>query len=554
MLSALINHIIITLSCLVSGILFYSLFPQKNESRPFVFYLLSGLILLTACMQIIAIFYPINVHIQLCVGIILLLFVAIKWHRHKGLFKKLSNEFLSWPVLTRILFFIVWLAILLINAGPVIMDDTESYHIQSIKWIREYGSVPGLVNLHERFGFNSSWFSSVALFSWPGETGNFALLNGVVSMWFCFWLISRYHEEREQSHHQGAFSILVVFICCLIAWPLLRGNAASTNYDFITTILVVILFVEIFDSKSFSPSLEWIIWPVYLFTVRIINFPLLLLAVVGMVVFIRQKNYKSVFAPIVFCLFLIIPFIIRNVIITGYPFYPSTSFDLTSVDWKPDPQMTERLLEYIKYYNRVSTTHLEIDQTKALGTNWISSWFKYLFLFDKLLVVTGLIGIVLSIAKLFTQKNKTTILLITISVFWLIGWFIISPDPRFVYGILLFGIFLLAYNIISLINQLSLIHATLNVLVIAIIIASSYYFVAKLWKQPDFRNWLSPATLPRPPVKETVIGGIIFRVPEPINNNWNARCYGTGLPCLYKIDPRLKPRGKNIADGFRLEK
>ena len=554
MLSALIAHIIITLSCLVGGIVFYSLFPQKGQSRPVVFYLISGLIVFTACAQVIVIFYPINLRTQLCVSIILLIFVAIKWQTHKNLLKKIGNDFLSWPVLLRLLFFIVWLIILLINAGPIIMDDTESYHIQSIKWIREYGSVPGLVNLHERFGFNSSWFSSVALFQWPGGTENFTSLNGVLSMWFCYWLISRYHEERQQNHHHGAFSILVVFICCLIAWPLFRGNTASTNYDFITTFIVFILFAEIYLTKSLSPSLEWITWPAYLFTIRIINFPLLLLAVVALIVFIKQKNYKPVVVPVVFCVLLIVPFIIRNVIITGYPFYPSTSFDFTSVDWKPDPQMTERLLEYIKYYNRVSTTHLEIEQTRALGSNWIPSWFTYLFLFDKLLVVSGLIGIVLSIAKLFTQKNKTVILLITISVIWLICWFIISPDPRFVYGILLFGIFLLAYNFISVIKQVRLVHAAGNALVIAIIIASSYYFIAKLWKQPGYRNWLSLSRLPRPPVREIMIDGITFRIPEPINNNWNARCYGTELPCLYKIDPRLTPRGKNTADGFRLEK
>ena len=55
--------------------------------------------------------------------------------------------------------------ILVMNAGPTIMDDTDSYHIQMIKWARDYGSVPGIANLHLRYGFNSSWFISVALLS-----------------------------------------------------------------------------------------------------------------------------------------------------------------------------------------------------------------------------------------------------------------------------------------------------------------------------------------------------------------------------------------------------
>ena len=42
--------------------------------------------------------------------------------------------------------------VLTLNAGPTVMDDTDSYHIQMVKWIQEFGSVPGIANLHLRFG------------------------------------------------------------------------------------------------------------------------------------------------------------------------------------------------------------------------------------------------------------------------------------------------------------------------------------------------------------------------------------------------------------------
>ena len=86
------------------------------------------------------------------------------------------------------------------------------------------------------------------------------------------------------------------------------------------------------------------------------------------------------------------------------------------------------------------------------------------------------------------------------------------------------------------------------------IAGSSYYLVSKPLKQTEYRNWISPLQLPQPPVKEFVIDGITFRIPLSINNNWNARCYGTQLPCLYEIDPRLRLRGKTISNGFHLEK
>ena len=555
MLLALLAHITITFGCLLGGMFFYGLFPQKNVTRPVIFYLVSGLILLTAVVQFIVLFFPIGLYTQLSITAIILVSCVLKWNSCKGLFKKLREEFFSWSVITRILFLTIWLVLLLINAGPIMMDDTESYHLQSIKWIREYGSVPGLVNLHERFGFNTSWFSSVALFSFSNKTtGGLTALNTVLSVWFAYWCFWRYNRLQKENNLAAANAVLIILLAALIVWPLVRGNTATTNYDFIATLLVLILFIEISLSTDFSFTIEWIIWPAFLFTVRIINFPLLLLSLFTLIVFVKRKNIKPLLLSIACCLLLVIPFIIRNIIIAGYPFYPAMSLDLINVNWKPDPLMTERLLEYIKYYNRVSTTYLDIDQTKGLGSNWISSWFNYLFLFDKILVASGLTGLLFRIAGSFSEKNKTRMLLSAISVVWLVCWFFISPDPRFIYGILLFGVFLLAYLLISMIKNDGLLKALNSILIIAMITGSTYYFISKLWKEPQYRNWLVPAKLPEPPVHEFVINGITLRVPEPINNNWNARCYGTPIPCLYIIDPRLKPRGKEIQNGFRLEK
>jgi len=560
MLSLLIAHIVITVSCLWSGYLFYSLLLKKKEQQPIIFYAISGLILLTAFVQIIVLFSPIGYYVKIMLAGILLLSVLAKWKSFLEFSKRILSEFSSWSGLSLFLYFIVWITILLISAGPTMMDDTESYHIQSIKWIQEYGSVPGLVNLHERFGFNSSWFSSVALLGFsPETTGGFTALNSVLSMWLCYWFVSKFNQFQKENNSQAVMAILITFVGCMAIWPLIRGNAATTNYDFISTCIVLILFTEIFFSfhKEISPSIEWIIWPSYLFTVRIINFPLLLLSLVAVIIFIKQKHFKALLLPIIFCLLLIIPFLIRNIIIAGYPFYPAIFFDVANVDWKPDPQITDRLLEYIKYYNRVSTTYLGIEQTKALGSGWIPEWFKHLFLFDKLLVISGVAGILLSIVKSFFSKtsySEKSMLLILVITLWIICWLFISPDPRFVYGILLFGVFLLAYHFLSVIKNNSLVKSISGVLTILIIAGLGYYFISKPWKQKEYRNWILPVQLPKPPVKEIVIDNITFRIPEAINNNWNSRCYSTDLPCLYKIDPGLKARGKNIHSGFHLEK
>ena len=555
MLLLFFAHIIISFGCLISGFLFYELFRQKNLARPTVFYLISGLILLTIFSQVIVLFYPIDLYVQLSLAFIISLIALLRSQACKELLKRVVSEFRSWSALSVLLFFTSWVIVLLFNAGPLAMDDTESYHIQSIKWIQEYGSVPGIANLHERYGFNSSWFIDAALFSFSNKsTGGFTVLNGVLSVWLCYWCISKINRFQKENNYPNAFAVMVVFLTSMIVWPLIRGNAATTNYDFVTTCCVIILFTEIFFSKDFAAQIEWLIWPVYLVTVRIVNFPVLLLSLIALVAFIHQKKFKSLFLPIACCLLLIIPFIIRNVIISGYPFFPSTSFNLADVDWKADPQIAESWVEFIRYFNRVSTEYLDLEQTKALGSNWVSSWYKYLFPYNKVLVVASLAGILSFLPSRVHWKNKNQLVLTATSILWLISWFFIAPDPRFAYGVLVFGIMLFGHHSALLIRNIRLLKLLMRIGIMVITAGSLFYFISKLSKEHAQRNFVVASKLPQPPLKKFLVDGITISIPEPIYNNWNARCYGTDLPCLYRIDHRLRLRGKDISSGFRLEK
>ncbi len=561
MLLSLIINITITIICLWSGFIFYRYILKNEETKPVIFYAISGLILLTIISQVAALFLPVNIYLLAVILLLLFLFAFFKKNQFATFFRFVLNEIVSLPLYAKALLIVLWLMIILINSGPVMMDDTESYHIQMIKWIQEYGSVPGIVNLHERYGFNSSWFSSIAFFgSIAGKLNLFTTLNAVLSVWLCFYLITTAVKYTKEKNSHIAIALIAVLLFSLAIWPITRGNAATTNYDFIKTLLVFVLFTETFVKKditnNFSLNEEWLIWPVYLFTVRIINYPLLLLSLFAFYILAKNRKWRSCLLSIVYCLILIIPFLARNIITSGYPFYPAPYFNLFNVDWKADSQIIDKLLEYIKYYNRVSTSFLDIEQTKALGSGWIPAWFHYLFLYDKLILIPGIIGLITGLVVFV--KNRSVLsapyrfFLFTIIVS-LISWFYISPDPRFVYGILLSGVFMLVYYCLKIISG-EFLQKVISGIFILVLFSSGFYTVRKIIKQPSTVIWMKPAPLPKPPVTEISLDGIILRIPEKINNNWNPRCYGTTLPCLYQIDPRLKARGKDINSGFRLEK
>jgi hypothetical protein len=559
MLFLLFYYIVVSALCTTTGLVFYALTSRDDIKKPFIFFPVTGLILITLFSQIAALVFPVN---EYCFFIFTALFLILAFAYRKRIYKACGIVFqnpgifslTSWPLV-----FVCLAMILLFNAGPTIMDDTESYHIQMVKWIHEYGTVPGIANLHERFGFNSSWFSSISFFLPPGKLNFYTALNGLLSFWFSVYLINKFQSQSGKTISSASVGALLVFILSVLSWPMIRGNAGTANYDFITTVLVVVLFMESIrintPGKASVFPVEWILWPVYLFTVRTINYPLLFLCLPAIFLLIKQKNWKNLFLLISSSACLVLPFIARNVLLSGYPFYPARQFNLFTVDWKVNDQMLTWLLDYIKYYNRVNDTFLPIGQTKQLAfPNWIGTWFHYLFVYDKMIVIPGLLGLFASLG--FTRKffslhwvNKVFLL---IFLFQIVSWLFIAPDPRFIYGTLLCGSFLLVTVLLPGALNISNKVFTRGIgILLSIAILS--YAVLKPNRDTRYRNFVAPYNLPQPPVSELTIDSIRLRVPEKILGNWNRRCYGTDLPCLYVPNPKLRARGRDIRDGFRLE-
>jgi hypothetical protein len=565
MLSLLLFYLFTTISCLITGFLVYTYILKADEDKdhlykPVVCYLITGLITITLLFQVVILFLPLNIYFKSLYIVILVVLTIINKKKIAAFSKYLLSKIKACSPFIKVAFFSTCGLILVINAGPIQMDDTDSYHIQMVKWIQEYGTVPGIANLHERFGFNSSWFCSIAFFSFSCKNINFfSGLNGILSVWFTVYLFILINRNYL-TFPALAISSLAVIILSFFCWPLIRGNAASCNYDFITTLIVLVLFVETILSSpkkdSFSFQYEWIIWPVYLFTIRLMNFPLLILSISILFILLKQKKTRTALKGVFFGLLLAIPFLVRNIMLSGYAFFPSMNFDWFAVDWKVRKEKIHELLHYIKYYNRVSTGLQDLNITASLKfPQWIRYWFHFMFAYDKLLFIPGLSGI-LTIPLLKKQIIPIRTFYRNIFFFAIISqiffWFLIAPDPRFIYGCLLCGVM----SLTILLSTQRITHVwkkTWKIFTAAFILAIFFFTFLKAYKE-NYNNWLLPLDIPQPPVQNIVVDNIQIHIPEKIMSNWNPRCYGTSLPCTYKIDPELQARGNTIAEGFRIRK
>jgi hypothetical protein len=541
----LLQYLIITSVCIAAGLLYYSFRdPGKGnfKSAPLLF--LTGVCLMGMWSQLFSLFVAVDADFfGISVAILLLLLLARRKVVQHSV--RLSGKGVSTN--GTVLVATITLVVLVFNAGPTMMDDTESYHIQMVKWVYEFGTVKGIANLHERFGFHSSWFTLNSFFYFPWSRGNYyTALNGTVSVWMGIYLTSMAYSASDV--RKKFIPYFACLILCLLAWPLIRGNAATGNYDFITVVMLFVLFTRAWQEEEMDQA-EWILWPLFLCSVRLINFPVLLLTAFVVFKWMAAKNWRYVSIAIATGILFILPFAARNLMLSGYPFYPSRAFNVFNVDWKVRPQVIEYLLDYIKYYNRVNTSFMSLPETRALSTPaWIPVWFKFLFSYDKLILIPGIIGYLVALMQLRGLSAQRKYLLLVMFA-QLIAWFWIAPDPRFVYGPLLCGFFLAVYYGAQKVQTNRMVQTACSVVLSTAIIVYSGF---KL-RDEAFQNFISPRSLPVPPVTEVRLQHIKLQIPSPILNNWNPRCYDLPLPCLYVVDSALQQRGSSVRDGFRIK-
>jgi hypothetical protein len=563
MLYLVLTYLIISFVCFFAGLVFYALVNKRpgfdeSRARPIISYLVTGLVLLTGLGQWIVLIQPLNLLSSLVVLLLLILFSIVFRKAVLIELKKVPSLFNRHNAFFFICFCSFLLMILVLNSGPTLMDDTESYHIQMVKWMQEYGTVPGIANLHLRFGFNSSWFVSIALLSPKMEGINhYLLLNGLLSLWFCHYLLEKIYscipEKKSTNQKNGFLPFVAVLFACFIIWPMIRGNATNANYDFISTGCIIILFIEAASNFS-GPDIEWLIWPCFLFTVRIMNYPLLLLGFFYFMSIFRRNRSKAFIISSASAFLLIGPFLARNVMLSGYPFFPVYQLDCFSFDWKADKQKIVEILEYIKYYNRVNPVRQSLASTRALHfPEWIISWYRYLLLSDKFIVLISFSSYLMLFlfwrrTRLhFSQNHK---ILIGVMTLQLVSWLFIAPDPRFAYGPLLLGVFSLLWMLPKFGTLVTPKNG--NLFLVCLSAITLFYAVQKMATQNQYRNWGTPQRLPVPAMEKIMIDGIELHIPEKILNNWNPRCYDIALPCLYQVDPRLRARGKTVKEGFKL--
>jgi hypothetical protein len=438
--------------------------------------------------------------------------------------------------------------------------DTILYHAQTIHWIESYSAVPGLANLNGRYAYNSAWFMLNALFSLTFlNLGSFHLLSSVSYLVFLGFLVRKIGTLVEGNLRIS--NILGVFLLP-VSFVLLASDISSPGNDLpvmLFTWLLLLEWMEVFENREHQADIRPVLLVIISFfitTVKVSAFPILLLAIYYFIVQIRSGRYKVCLKLAGIVSIIFIPWMIRNVILSGYLIYPIYQIDLFNFDWKVPYQIAHDHANIIKLWARFPG--IDNEQVLKLPMRiWVPIWFNDLSANQKVILLAAVIEPFLFglIALLLHNKFRSVYIELRTSVYLslvcLAGiafWFFTAPDLRFGYGYIMFS-FLLGAAVILYwgLKRFAKYHPTAVMILICALIAfqgSSLYRSIK--PRLVAQHLVAPAGYIELPTQPCKVGNLLIWC----SDGWKG-CGYEPFPCLASEAVNVEPRGKNLEDGFR---
>lgn len=316
--------------------------------------------------------------------------------------------------------------------------DTGLYHAQSIRWIEEYGVVPGLANLHSRLAYNSSAFILTALYSGHFLTGS--SLHTVAGFLVLIMAIKGFSVGkvfiRKKVYLSDFVKIALLWYLSMIYTEMV--SPASDYFALLFLFYVVLAWLELEEKqeKEVTPYSLLCVLLVVVVSIKLSAGIMLLLVLKPAAVLLKEKRYREIGIYLALGTIAIFPYLARNVILSGWLVYPFSGLDFFSVDWKIPIGEVQYDAEEIKVYAKgMRDVALKNTPLKV----WLPDWFEGLKGLEKLWVLSSaaslIAGAVWSCWKLIRKEKEAygIIFLETVLMAGYLFWQLGTPLVRYGY-------------------------------------------------------------------------------------------------------------------------
>jgi hypothetical protein len=502
---------------------------------------LSGLVLLTVLASLYSLFFN--------VGIILnLIFIA-------GAITIFLKGTIEWPsifcakrsTISSILLLLVVLILLENSTHRPINPDTNIYHAQAIHWIETFPAVPGLGNLHGRLAFNSAWFITNALFSFSFlNLGSFHLVAGV----FFLLILLVFWDGLEKTLAKRAYYSLAGILKLLfipLAFYLLGAEVSSPGTDLPASLLIwlaIILWLENLEGVHPLHPFLIVMFTFFAMTVKFSSIPIIVL-----VLFViwdrRQKMF--IFSFLSIGIFILLPFLVRNIILSGYILYPYPAVDIFNFDWKvPFAKADQERLAILAW---ARFPRLSPDQVLSMSfLKWFPAWLSDQTINRKGIFIAAIFSALAIIPGWKLKLISNQIFLAWVGAYLgTLFWFFSAPDFRFGYGFLIPTIFLpIAILLHQLITRIKPADKLMTIMVgVSLFVFLFYTLASSIDVGTLTARIILPAGYDNVSTQDCKLAnGSVFCA-----KSYNM-CSYSDFPCIPNPRPWVQMRGKSFREGF----
>ncbi|VVB54957.1 Uncharacterised protein [uncultured archaeon] len=344
----------------------------------------------------------------------------------------------------------VFLAASLLTANRALqaerLSDSGLYYLNYVRWVAEYPVVPGLGNLHIRLALNSPYFLYVALLgTLPYSPGHFA--NGLlILVFFAQVLLS----IRRVLAKQGAGRADVFCGFCLFpAVTLFFSDAVpSLSPDlpvFILGFVVSAQLLRLIEAHRFDQSNEHVLFSIVVVALAgvLVRYGFFVFGAASLYWGVYAYRQKSEVGRIrirwmpkwltAIAAIAILPAVYRNIVLTGYPFFPVT-YGALPVIWQVPQSVVSDYTNWVMSWARTPGPHW----STVLGNwDWIKPWIIRTsgnsdVVYPMILTFAALILIAMQhFKKRILGKTVESAIVFIPPLLSLICWFFVAPDPRF---------------------------------------------------------------------------------------------------------------------------
>lgn len=381
---------------LIFGKVLINFFFKKSYSFHLAEMAIYGTILISFFALIINFFFPLNNLTNSIFLLIPILFI----HSYKFITKK-DLKFI---------FFSSIFAFLLLIFSKINTPDAGLYHLPFVQILNENKLIVGLNNLHFRFGHISiiQYLSAI----------NYNFINGVEGILIplaslaVFILLYFYQEIKEFLKSDKSLNINVLFCLSVLIYISFKINRYSSfGNDAIAHLLFFYLISTFLKSNFDYVDLQkTLIISSFIFLNKV---TLILAFLIPFLVFLKcnEKKIKIFFS---FPVFLILVWLIKNLLTSGCLIYPLEISCYNNFIWFDKPELIKQSISSEAWAKGwPDRTKLNLSQKYFIENfNWLNAWlsvhFKYI---SKIIIPYIFILALISLSINFVSKKKKSLFL-----------------------------------------------------------------------------------------------------------------------------------------------